>query len=438
MYKVGVYEREITALFGCSIRGYFNTRFVSGVKDKAYAKAVVIEKDGVIIALLAADMPKVNNAFCDAVYRKVEKYTPIKKENLTVAATHSHTTCVDKVGMYEGADDKLDGLYLGFLVEALADTVICAYQRLTDAKIKFAKTTVDGISFVRNYLLKNGVVRTNPGRLNPDIVEPFGKIDNEVPVFFFESKNGENLGLLYTFACHQDCVDGTEVSGDYSSQVSRRMKEKFGMNFVSIYFSGTAGNVNHFNVKTAKDAPDHYKKMGDLIAKRITEVLPNLTEVTGDITFKYENKYYRTRVPSKEVIKEKQEIFNKVKIPYGVKLDASSPVELFNACTARSNLKYAFSATAYTEAVWQIYKIGKIIIFAVSGEPFTQVGERIRKAFPDNECVFITNCNYDITYIPPKECYLPELYESLYGSAKLDPNDMEDFINKHIEIAKKL
>jgi len=436
MYRVGIYEREITALFGCSIRGYFNTRLVDGVKDKTYAKAVVIEQDGKIIAFLSADMPKVNNNLCDKVYKKVSAYTPITKENLAVAATHSHTTCVDVKGMYEGADDELDGMYIEWLSHALADTVICAYQRLAEAKIKFTTTTVEGISFVRNYLLKNGVVRTNPGKLNPDIVEPFGKIDPIVPVFFFEGVNGEKLGLMYSFACHQDCVDGTEVSGDFSSQVALSMKKKFGMDFISVYFSGTAGNINHFNVKTEKNM--HYRDMGDVIFSRISDALINLEEVDGKIASIYQSKYYKTRVPDKEVIKEKQEILSRVKIPYGVKLDASSPVELFDACMARSNLKFALNAKSYIEAVWQIFSIGDILIFAVSGEPFTQVGERIRKAFPDKKCVFITNCNYDITYIPPRECYLPQLYESLYGSAKLSADDMEDFIDKHVEIAKKL
>ena len=36
MFKVGIYEKEITPLLGCSIRGYFNLRQVSNVKDKTY------------------------------------------------------------------------------------------------------------------------------------------------------------------------------------------------------------------------------------------------------------------------------------------------------------------------------------------------------------------------------------------------------------------
>jgi hypothetical protein len=40
--------------------------------------------------------------------------------------------------------------------------------------------------------------------------------------------------------------------------------------------------------------------------------------------------------------------------------------------------------------------------------------------------------------MPPKECYLPELYESLYGSTKLDADDMEQVFEEYIELAKNI
>ena len=55
MYKIGLYEREITPLFGNSIRGYFNLRLVSGVKEKTYAKAMVIDDGKTLVAMLAID-----------------------------------------------------------------------------------------------------------------------------------------------------------------------------------------------------------------------------------------------------------------------------------------------------------------------------------------------------------------------------------------------
>ena len=87
-------------------------------------------------------------------------------------------------------------------------------------------------------------------------------IDTELPVIFIKNSDGTPKGAIYAFACHQDCVGGLHYSGDFSSEVSKQMKKTYGEDFVTVFFEGTAGNINHFNVNTAEDAPDHYRKMG--------------------------------------------------------------------------------------------------------------------------------------------------------------------------------
>ena len=181
MYKIGLYEREITPLFGNSIEGYFNLRLVDGVKEKTYAKAIIIDDGKTQIAMLAVDACMISDALRDAVYNKVKKYIDIEKNNLLVSATHSHTAG-PMSATNKGADNKLDELYLEWLYNACADTIICAYQRKTNAKLRLSVAEINGISFCRNYLLKNGVSRTNPGVGNPDIVRPIGENDPFCPI----------------------------------------------------------------------------------------------------------------------------------------------------------------------------------------------------------------------------------------------------------------
>ena len=438
MYKIGVYEKEITPFLGCSIRGYFNLRCASDVKEKTYAKAVAIEKDGQSVILVSIDAPCFNTDFYDAVRARASKLTGVDINNVMVTVTHCHTGGPSYVGQFEGANDELDKTYLDWLINAVGDVATLAYMHRQPGKIKLAITKVEGISFVRNYLLKNGTVRTNPGRLNPDIVEPFGEPDYELPVLFLENKKGEKIGLAYSFACHQDCVDGTEICGDYSCIVAKRMKETYGNDFVSVYFSGTAGNMNHFNVNCEKDAPDHYVKMGEKIYSEICAVVDDAQEICGDLKIISDTRIYSTRVPDATAVEQAKKDMSKVEIPYGVKLDASAPVELFNALTARSAYRFAMNAKKYHAVYQQIIKVGKVLIFAFAGEVFTQFGKRIREAFPENKCFFITLANQSTFYIPPKECYLPDLYESKPASALLCPEDAEDLMNSYIDLAKRL
>ncbi len=438
MFKIGMYEKEITPFLGCSIRGYYNLRCVSDVKEKTYAKAVAIEKDGNAVILVLIDAACFNTDFYDAVRKRASELTNLPVDNIMVTVTHCHTGGPSFVGQFEGANDELDKTYLDWLINAVSDVATLAYMRMREGKISLAITKVEGISYVRNYLLKSGIVRTNPGRLNPEIVEPFGEPDYEVPVLFFESSDGEKLGLMYSFACHQDCVDGTEICGDYSCVVAKKMKEKFGTDFISMYFSGTAGNMNHFNVKSEKDAPDHYVKMGEKVFGEIINVLPELKEIDGEVKVVTDQRIYKTRVPEKDEVEQSRIEMSKVEIPFGVKLDAGAPVELFNALTARSAYRFSMSATNYHPVYQQVIKIGDVIIFAFAGEVFTQFGKRIRKALDNKTCFFITLANQKTFYIPPKECYLPHLYESKYASALLYPDDSEDLMNSYIDLAKKL
>ena len=438
MYKIGLYEREITPLFGNSIEGYFNLRLVDGVKEKTYAKAIIIDDGKTRIAMLAVDACMISDALRDSVYNKVKKYIDIEKNNLLVSATHSHTAGPMNANN-KGADNKLDELYLEWLYNACADTIICAYQRKTSAKLRLSVAEINGISFCRNYLLKNGVSRTNPGVGNPDIVRPIGENDPFCPILFVESENGENLGLIYSFANHQDSVDGTEASGDWSSIVALRMKEKYGADFISIMFYGTAGNINQVDVSNKeKDynpvSCHHY--LGNAVADGIIKAVDKYEYVDGQIKTVFKTKIYENRVPTTEEIVELEKTFNSVELPENAKLDASSPKELFDACMAERALNFTLSTAKYYTIKMQILAIGNVYIFALPGEVFSQFGKKIKQAFKDKTCFFACLANNKWTYMPAKDCYLPELYESLYGSAVFYPNDVEDIFDNFIELGK--
>ena len=438
MYKIGLYEREITPLFGNSIRGYFNLRLVDGVKEKTYAKAAVIDDGKQLVAMLAVDACGITDKLCEAVYEKVSKYIKIEKSNLMISATHSHTAGpIDSDN--EEADQELDGLYIEWLYNACADTIICAFQRRENARLKLTIAKIEGITFCRNYLLKNGVSRTNPGIGNPDIVRPIGEVDPFAPILVVENEQGKDIGIIYSFANHQDSVDGTEVSGDWSSIVALRMKEKYGSDFISVMFYGTAGNINQVDINNTDkdyDPPHSHYYLGNTVADAILKVIDKTKYLDGDIKVAYQTKIYNMRVPTIDEINERQELLNRVEIPKKVKLDASSPKELFDACMARSALRFTFSAKKYYQIKMQIIQIGSVKIFALPGEVFSQYGAKIKSAFSDYTCFFACLSNNRPGYMPAKECYLPELYESLYGSAAFYPEDVENIFDSFIELGK--
>ena len=440
MFKVGLYEREITPPFGANLCGYFNARPVSGVKDRTYARGAVIECAKTKIALISVEACEISAAIIDEIKSRISSLSDIEYGNILVAATHSHTAAPGEIDPPKETE-KTDKLYLSWLALVAADTVLCANARLRESVIKFTEAEVTGTTFVRNYLMKDGSKRTNPGVGNPDIVSSLGTPDNTAPVLIIEDTDGRARGMIYSFANHQDSVDGDEVSADWSGVVSSGMKKRYGEDFVSIFFIGTAGDVNQVDVNNTDPCyrPEClYRELGEAFLEAVLPSLDKGREVSEGISLIRDTAEYKTRVMTKDEEKKQREILAATPIPEGMKLDAASPKELFFACMAKRAIIHNETANEYTRVNFQIIKLGEILIFALPGEVFTEYGKRIRAAFPHHSCFFACLANNGWSYMPTKDRYAEGLYESLFGSAKFYPEDTERIFDRFIELGKKL
>lgn len=440
MYKVGFYEREITPLFGNNLCGYFNPRPVSGVKDKTYAKAIVIADGDKKFAMLAIDSCELGAKTIEKIKERVASLSDIVADEILVSSTHSHTAAPGSINPPKETE-KIDAFYLDWLAYSAADTILCAYARIEEATVKYTEAKIEGTTFVRNYLMRDGSAKTNPGVNNPDIVRALDTPDTTAPVLFFENKYGKTLGAIYSFANHQDSVDGTEVSADWSGVVARRMKEKYGMDFVTVFFLGTAGNINQTDVHSTDPSytPEScYKELGEAAFSAIEKSLSALSEISGKISILNSERVYKTRIMTDEEMAEQEMILEKTPIPDNIKLDAASPKELFFACMAERAITHTKFAPREITVKFQIIKLASILIFALPGEVYSQFGRRIKEAFPNHKCFFACLANNDWSYMPTRESYLPGLYESLYGSAKFYPDDTEDIFDSFITLAKTL
>ena len=111
--------------------------------------------------------------------------------------------------------------------------------------------------------MSDGSVRTNPGRANPDILEPAGPVDTSVTVVSFPGQPA----CLVNFALHLDVVGGTRVSPDYPGHMSRALRRLRGRKLNCLFLNGTCGDINHVDV--ASTVP----QKGDDLSRRIGNVL---------------------------------------------------------------------------------------------------------------------------------------------------------------------
>jgi neutral ceramidase len=432
--KAAFYEKEITPPLGCSIPGYFNERLGSGVKDKLFAKACVISDGNNKVAILSIDACYVLDDTCQKIIKRIEEYTPLKSESIMICATHTHTG-----GPAAANDDRaIDEFYLEMLEYTAADCVILAYKKLNECNTKYAKGNVDSISFNRNYIMKDGTVRTNPGRLNPDIVKPFAGIDPELLILYFEDKHKKPCGAIVNFACHLDCVDGTEYSGDFASVISKELKSIYGEDFVSVLVLGACGNINHFDVSKQGDAPDHYVKMGKILAEEAIRAIKNSEDIKGNIVTS--DKQYikiKRRLPNDEEIAQAKEIIENTKLVEGVKLASDSAPDQFNLAMAQ-NLMKSVDGEEERSLYVQVTKIGNCLIYALPCEVFYQFGVYIKENSPLEKNIVATLCNGSSGYIPIRELFLPYIYEAKLNKNSMVPEAGYIISDKALEMSEKI
>lgn len=438
MFKTAFYEKEITPPLGCHIPGYFNVRQGSDVKDRLMAKACVISDGKETVAMVAVDSCGITYDVRNTIAKRVNEYTGIPEENVVVAAVHSHTG-IPAYGFNKDPEvAKNQEGYFDVIPKLIADCAILAYKRLEESELSYALGNVEGISFCRDYEMKNSTPRTNPGRLNPDIVGPMAETDNEVPVLFAKDSKGNPKGAVICFACHLDCVDGTEYSGDFPSEISKQFKKLYGEDFVTVFFMGTAGDVNHFNVKTAGDSPDHYRKMGRKIAGEIVRSLAFSQNVEDSgVKCKYEMlKVKRTQVSEEKIAWAKHNVAT-IKQIEGIKIAADATAQdQYDLMMSNSLLRFINNTPEEFDVPLHFMQIGDVKFFGFPSEIFCYFGIDLKKRCGTDKRIVATYCNAGFGYVPTRDMFYDTVYESKPGANKLEHEAGYMMVDKLLEMSK--
>lgn len=453
--QCGFYETEITPPLGTMIPGYFTKRVNQGVKQKLYAKAAVLENEGKTVAVLVVDAVTVQEEMPAFVRKRVHEKTGIAEDAILITATHSHTgipTQRDK-GVYKNIqildnepelNPELDGKTIDQTLLLATDAVVMAYQRLEEVNISFGIGEAKNLSYVRQYYLEDGTVRTNPGYCKEQVVKSYSEPDPALPVLFFTNKEGKPVGSMASFALHHDTVSGFEVSSDYSGVVSKKLKQKYGNDFVSIFFSGFCGNINHLDYVGEKQGKP-FKKTTREIGEALTEEMLKTIEkakpvLQNSLQVKMETVKIKKRELPEGFVESVKEL---VKNPP----PKTAPMTIADPYSDR--MKYAASGALISyydenkktefDIPVQVIKIGDCLIYALVGEVFSQFADKIRAKSPTEKNMMVEFANYtDHPYIPIKEMFLPFVYESSYFRARLEPDAGDKMVNKALEIAQEI
>lgn len=391
--KAAFYESDITPPLGCYMTGYGIDRRAEDVFDRLYSKAVVIENEGEYAVIISVDICEYPEEMHDLVTKRIFEYTGITPDKVCITSTHTHygAPVTDNPNINCFGDNP----YKDVFYRLVADSAILAYKRLNDASLYFTSIEAPYLANSRCFVLKDGTLKTFVS--DASIIEkPFSKPDDEVSIVF--AKQGDKyIGAFYSFGCHQDSANQKGYTGDYSSIVAKRLKEKYGPDFVSIYLPGPSGDINHLNPYLEKGKKQNtYIEIGNALSDAIIKSEENLIKLGGDINIKKELVNIKVR-------KYSTDEFKKLTSKYKDIMYRLSNLIYYQ------NIEKRDSQPLYI----QVMSIGDFALFVYPGELFSFYSHHTKKNSPFKYNMVIENSNSYGGYIPTPDAFCEEsdLYE---------------------------
>ena len=452
-FRVGVGVANITPPVG-----YAHYQGVStGIRDSLYARALVFRQGSQQGALLICNVIGIPRSLSTHVRQQAAKATGIPFQNISIAATHTHTgpsfneplqTYMEHEASGNLSPEEQEG-YIAFLIQGMTDAITAANKHANEAVMKSGVGHAQGISFNRRYLMTDGRVIMNPGRMNPDVVCPAGPIDPDVHfVLFRPADQTDYSASLSVFASHYARgID--EFSADYPSYVENNLRAAFGNQLVSVFGSGTCGNINTVDVSRNTDAPEGTPDstewvsiVGNTIADAIREAVPDREQrnpnfaVTSKVLHLPLQDYteeelawaMRGRQDTTQLFPERAWVNN---FRRG-KILSLSRIRQHEAIAP------AVSGEPWTLPVEiHVFRLdAQTAIVTLPGEVFVEHGLAIKKNSPFANTLVIELANASIGYVPTRTAFAQGDYEAI--NSRLAPGSGEKMVEETIVLLNEL
>lgn len=433
--RAGIGVVDITPPVGFRMSGYFSERLSTGTHDPLQAKALVLQQGQTTLALVLCDLIGVSRRVTDGVRRAAFGRTGIPPENIAIAGTHTHTGPLyegvlrehfHKLAISREGRDPCESVdYPAFLIERITRSIEQAKDSLRPVNLRVAVVEQNPqISFNRRFHMKDGSVVFNPGPQNPNIVRPAGPIDPAVTVIVLEEGN-RPFATLTNFAMHLDTTGGTLYSADYPGYLEQALRRDFGAAFVSLFATGTCGDINHIDVsvpgrRTAEE-------LGTLLARTVRDAVrqarpasPDLAAASARVTVSLQ----RFAPDERQRAEEQMALVGSRELPF---LDQVRAYKILSLA--------ARGPTIDLEV--QVFRVAAdTAVVLLPGEVFVELGLAIRKASPFRTTLVVELVNDCPHYIPTRKAFAEGSYETV--NSIVQSGGGEAMVDAAVDLLKRL
>jgi neutral ceramidase len=424
--RAGAAQVIITPPTGAPMAGYYTNRVAAGTHDDLYVKAIVFEKDGVKVALVACDLVSLPRELSEQARRIIQQKTGMQPDYVMISATHDHTgpVILTQPSRYnlEGEMKRIAEEYTAALPGKIADAVVMANDHLQPAQVRSAVGKETSLGFNRRYFMKDGTVGWNPGKLNPNISRPAGPTDPSVPVVYVETPDGKGIASYVNFAVHQDTTGGLQFSADYSYTLGKILAGAKGQDLISMFTIGCAGNVNHLdpNTKDLQSGFGEAARIGAVLAGEVLKTIQRAPLVpVSDIRVSTQVLKFAVQHFSAEEMEWAHRTQNSYATP-------NAP-PLLDLARAAKMIELEARHGQPLEAEVQVIALGDDVAFVgFPGEMFAELGLAVKQDSPFPITITAELANGALSYIPNRAAYPQGQYE--VASSRLGPGAGEELV----------
>jgi len=383
--KAGYSRLKVTPGLGDVINGYHHPRYSDGILDDLYVTAVAFsdgERTGVAITM---DILEMTRPDCNKLRAMIAESCGIDADAVILHCIHSHTTPEISGVMFEKNE-----AYVDFFFKRVRDAAAFAIADLKEASFFVATGEAKGVSFIRRFIMKDGSSKMYPKKDDPDVVRPDGEPDETVQLVKITREGGHDIAIV-NFQTHPDTIGGNKFSADFVHFVRLTLEQALadeadGKGCKVAYFNGAQGDTAFYNIDNPRRGYTHVRHMGRVIAAGVLSV------------YTYA-----------EPVETEKLLFKQV----DVHIPDSDDDNVRVSCLG----------------------IGDVAFLGLPGEPYTELGRRIKKGSAFKMTIPTCNTNDWMSYIPTKEAFLYGGY-GVHPGFNIETADI--LVDRAIELTKEV
>jgi len=458
--RAGAAQIEITPPAGTHLAGSIGVhRPARSVLDPLYAKALVLERGGRKLCILALDVTIITRPWTERI-RAAAADLGFDPDAVMVHAIQTHTA--PPIGHFmldedfagvAGEREWLRGGETAFYEAATGKAIAAiraANESLQPVQVGVASAIKDGLAWNRRGVMRDGkacmpwLYSSLQQPLGPTHIRYLeGPTDPEVGVMCFRRADGRMLAMLLHYTCHPVNVfarpPGLVVSADWPGAWAAEMRAMCGESCVPLVLNGCCGNINPWPPFEPDFTPDH-RRMGRALAQVAGRIIEQLTfgdEAALDWRVKH------VPLPIREVAPKQLAAARKVLEQHpqpkwsSEKRDAVAGEWMSAAGIVSVDLMRRREPELAYEI--QALRIGDTAIVGLPGEPFVE-GQLAIKIGSPTYPTYVAHCTTQyVGYLPTRDAFARGGHEVATSYwAKLRPEALEVVVEYGVGLLKDL